>query len=54
MQEMLVQQNNKGKKQKRVVITIKQQNADGQMQQINPALLAALKADSNSKTVFKA
>ena len=36
------------------MITIKQQNPDGQMQQINPAILAAFKSEQNSKTVFKA
>lgn len=44
MQEMLLQQKT-GNKRKKVVITIKQQAADGQMVAMNPALLQALRND---------
>jgi murein L,D-transpeptidase YcbB/YkuD len=50
---MQQQQQNKGKrKERKVVITIKQQTADGQMVPLNPTLMQAIQSDS--KTVFKA
>lgn len=43
MQDMLMQQQNKNKrKERKVVITIKQQTADGQMVPLNPGLMQAI------------